>query len=595
MNPSVSDSNIRRHAPAAAIAACVAILAGCASPAPETHDDRAIRPEPAPTTQLDLSHVEFVAAGEEGQRLHRSAVVAGRVTADHAVGSGALGFEARPAPQYADPLAQLRRPDRPINRENYEELDPNPIRRVLEQPVSTFSVDVDTGSYANVRRILNAGHLPPEGAVRIEEMINYFDYDYPAPDDPSTPFSVTVEQAVTPWNANTRLLQIGIKGYVPPPEEVPPANLVFLVDVSGSMNSPDKLGLLKNALKMLAGQLGGDDRVALVVYAGATGVVLESTPGDQVVKIRNALDQLRAGGRTNGAAGIELAYAQARQGFIDGGINRIILATDGDFNVGTVDFDALEDLVERNRESGVALTTLGFGSGNYNDHLMERLADAGDGNHAYIDSLSEARKVLVDEMGATLHTIARDVKIQVEFNPAVVAEYRLIGYENRMLAREDFNNDAVDAGDIGAGHTVTALYELALVGSGGERMDALRYGSAQSIPDSGKEVGFVRLRYKRPESNTSELIEQPVPDRVAETVPSRLRFASAVAAFGQHLRGGKYLEGFSMDDIHSLARDSRGDDAFGYRGEFLQLVRLADGLAVAHRYGPKDRALAGDG
>ncbi|RFF31290.1 vWA domain-containing protein [Wenzhouxiangella sediminis] len=595
MSQSIRNSSIRRRALAAAAAAAVALAAGCASQAPETGEEHKPVSEPAPRTEVDLTQVTIETASEQERRFRQRPVRVEEALADRAAPGQPMAFAPSPASPGADPLAHLRAPDRPINRENYDELDPNPIHRVSEQPVSTFSIDVDTGSYANVRRMLNAGQLPPKGAVRVEEMINYFDYDYPAPEDPSTPFNVVLEQAASPWNENTRLLQIGIKGFVPPPEDVPPANLVFLVDVSGSMHSPDKLGLLKNALKMLAGQLDGDDRVAMVVYAGATGVVLESTPGDQAVKIRNALDQLQAGGRTNGAAGIELAYAQARQGFIEGGINRIILATDGDFNVGTVDFDALVDLVERNRQSGVALTTLGFGTGNYNDHLMEQLADAGDGNHAYIDTLGEARKVLVDEMGATLHTIARDVKIQVEFNPAVVAEYRLIGYENRMLAREDFNNDAVDAGDIGAGHTVTALYELALVGSGGERMDPLRYGAARATREISNELGIVRLRYKQPESDSSQLIERPVPNLAAESASERLRFAAAVAAFGQHLRGGKYLEGFSMEDVHALARDSKGADAFGYRGEFLQLVRLADGLAVARRYGPNERTIASDG
>ncbi|NBB92328.1 MAG: DUF3520 domain-containing protein [Gammaproteobacteria bacterium] len=593
MSQTVRSSNIRSRTLAAALVAAVALTAGCASQSPESDDDGRRVSQPA-LTELDSSRATVDQAGDAERRLRQSPDLAEPAAADRAFQSEAVGFVSRPVAPPADPLAHLRPPDRELDRENYHALDPNPIHRASEQPVSTFSIDVDTGSYANVRRMLNAGQLPPEAAVRVEEMINYFDYDYPAPEDASTPFNVVVEQAATPWNAGTRLLQIGIKGFVPAPDEVPPANLVFLVDVSGSMNSSDKLGLLKNALKMLAGQLDGDDRVAMVVYAGATGLVLESTPGDQTVTIRNALDQLQAGGRTNGAAGIELAYAQARQGFIEGGINRIILATDGDFNVGTVDFDALVDKVERQRASGIALTTLGFGTGNYNDHLMEQLADAGDGNHAYIDTLGEARKVLVDEMGATLHTIARDVKIQVEFNPAVVAEYRLIGYENRMLAREDFNNDAVDAGDIGAGHTVTALYEIALAGSGGERMDPLRYGTTRATREISNELGFVRLRYKHPESDTSELIERAVPNLAAETPSDRLRFASAVAAFGQHLRGGKYLEGFGMDDIQALARDSKGDDPFGYRGEFLQLIRLADGLAVAQA-GSKDQALAADG
>lgn len=485
-----------------------------------------------------------------------------------------------------DALAGIRAPDRFVDRENYAHFDDNPVKRVAEHPVSTFSIDVDTGSYANVRRMLREGRLPPHDAVRVEEMINYFAYDYPVPDSLETPFSVNFEQAATPWNPNTRLLQIGLQGYRPDPAGIPAANLVFLVDVSGSMDSPDKLPLVVSSLKMLTGELDADDRIAIVVYAGATGVVLESTPGDRHATILAALDRLGAGGSTNGGAGIELAYAQARQGFIEGGVNRVILATDGDFNVGTVSFDALIDLVERQRETGIALTTLGFGSGNYNDQLMEQLADAGNGNHAYIDTLSEARKVLVEELSSTMLTIAQDVKIQVEFNPAVVAEYRLIGYENRALKREDFNNDQVDAGDIGAGHTVTALYELALVGSGGERVVPLRYSKsprATTIDGSSRELGFLRLRYKRPGESQSRLIEQPIGNRGAEAASGELAFAAAVAAFGQHLRGAKYLEGFGLEEIHALAGASRGADPFGYRGEFLQLVRLAEGFQVAQR------------
>jgi len=488
------------------------------------------------------------------------------------------GHSAAPLPTIAK-----RWPGHPVDLENYAQFDANPIHRVVEQPVSTFSIDVDTGSYSNIRRMLREGRLPPQDAVRVEEMINYFGYDYPVPEPDGPPFSVTVEQARTPWNPNTHLLQIGLQGYRPDPADIPASNLIFLIDVSGSMNSPDKLPVLVNSMKMLTRELDADDRVAIVVYAGASGLVLESTPGDQHARIQSALDRLSAGGSTNGGAGIDLAYAQARQGFITGGINRVILATDGDFNVGTVDFEALVDRVERQRESGIALTTLGFGTGNYNDHLMEQLADAGNGNHAYIDNLNEARKVLVDELTATLLTIAQDVKIQVEFNPAVVAEYRLIGYENRLLAREDFNNDRVDAGDIGAGHTVTALYEIALVGSGGERIDPLRYQTDRraTLADSpSRELAFLRLRYKTPGLETSELIEQAI-DRADVAMPPRLAFAAAVGAFGQHLRGGQYLQGFDLDDILTLAASARGDDPFGYRGEFVQLVRLADSVGLA--------------
>ncbi|MEQ1801469.1 MAG: VWA domain-containing protein [Gammaproteobacteria bacterium] len=480
----------------------------------------------------------------------------------------------------------------PEERERYAHQDENPVKLASEQPVSTFSVDVDTGSYANVRRFLNDGALPPEDAVRVEELINYFGYDYPVPAFRERPFSVTTTLAPAPWNRDRVLLQVGLKGYEVPAESRAPANLVFLIDVSGSMQDPDKLPLLKNAFRLLARQMKAADRVAMVVYAGAAGAVLEPTPGNEQAKIAAALDQLQAGGSTNGAGGIRLAYDLARQAYIRGGINRIVLATDGDFNVGTTDFDALVNLVEREREGGVSLTTLGFGTGNYNDELLERLADAGNGNHSYIDTLGEGRKVLVEQLSGTLQTIAKDVKIQVEFNPAAVAEYRLIGYENRLLRREDFNNDRVDAGDIGAGHTVTALYELTLTDSPARRVDPLRYGPAGGTParpDSPvAELAHVRLRYKAPDGNTSRLIEQPV--RRADLRPladlpatrSRdLRFAAAVAAFGQKLRGGEHLEGFDYGDIAQLAAGARGDDPSGYRSEFVSLVKLADSLAVA--------------
>ena len=481
------------------------------------------------------------------------------------------------------PLNHLRMPSEPVNRENYAHVDANPIQLVNENPVSTFSIDVDTGAYANVRRMLNEGYLPPQDAVRVEEMINYFSYDYPAPRDAQTPFSINMEIATTPWNPDTHLLQVGLKGFEVEAAERPAANLVFLMDVSGSMQDADKLPLLKNAFRLLTKQLDARDSVALVVYAGATGIVLQPTAGDQKATILSALDQLTASGSTNGAAGINLAYQMAEQAFIEGGINRVILATDGDFNVGTVSFEALVDMVEERRKKGISLTTLGFGTGNYNDHLMEQLADEGNGNYAYIDSINEARKVLVEELSSTLQTIAKDVKIQIEFNPSVVAEYRLIGYENRMLRREDFNNDRIDAGEIGAGHTVTALYEISLVGSAGQRVDPLRYGQPESLTSNGAktELAFVRLRYKQPDSDTSKLIEHALRrDEIVEldAASDELQFSAAVAAFGQQLRGGEYLEDFSYSDIRDLALSGRADDRFGYRGEFISLVNLADSL-----------------
>ncbi len=479
-------------------------------------------------------------------------------------------------------LAQLRVATEPLNRENYAHFTDNPLQRVAEDPFSTFSIDVDTGAYSNMRRMLNGGNRPVKDALRTEELINYFSYDYPRPGNKDRPFSIATEVGPSPWNADTHLLHIGIQGYDVPRAELPASNLVFLVDVSGSMQSPDKLGLLKSALRLLVRELKADDRVSMVVYAGASGVVLEPTAGDQQATITNALDGLTAGGSTNGGAGIRMAYALAQQAFIKEGINRIILATDGDFNVGTVDFEMLKQLVEEKREHGIGLTTLGFGTGNYNDHLMEQLADAGNGNYAYIDTLSEARKALVDEMSSTFMTIAKDVKIQVEFNPATVAEYRLIGYENRALAREDFSNDKVDAGEIGAGHSVTAIYEIALTGGNGQRLDGSRYQPEQASRANTSELALVRVRYKQPDSMTSKLIEQPV--RTAEMVrdlgeaSTDYRFAAAVAGLGQVLRGGKYTGEFSYPEVLTLARGARGDDPFGYRGEFLQLTNLASSL-----------------
>ncbi len=400
-------------------------------------------------------------------------------------------------------------PSEAVDRESYAHLERNGVKLVSSDPVSTFSIDVDTGTYANIRRMLNEGRLPPQDAVRIEEMINYFSYDYKTPNSQKQPFRVTTEIAPAPWSAERHLLHIGIKAYEVDRRELPASNLVFLVDVSGSMFSANKLPLLKSALKMLSSQLSNRDRISLVVYAGASGVVLEPTAGNQRARIASALDALQAGGSTNGGAGIRLAYAMAEQGFIKNGINRVILATDGDFNVGTTNFESLIDLVEEKRKSEISLTTLGFGTGNYNDHLMEQLADKGNGNYAYIDTINEARKVLVDEVGSTLLTIAKDVKIQIEFNPDLVSEYRLIGYENRMLKREDFNNDRVDAGEIGAGHTVTALYEISLKGKKGQ-IDPLRYGKETSSRGaSAEELAFLRLRYKQPDAEKSQLIEYP--------------------------------------------------------------------------------------
>jgi len=470
----------------------------------------------------------------------------------------------------------MPQPAEVANTERYAEHDDNPVKRVAEAPVSTFSIDVDTGSYSNVRRMLRQGVRPPADAVRAEEMINYFTYNHPGPSSLATPFRVTTELAPTPWNGKRQLLMIGIKGYDVPKLELPPANLVFLIDTSGSMQSADKLPLLKQSFAQLVEQLRPQDHVSIVVYAGSAGLVLEPTSGADKDTILAALDNLSAGGSTNGGAGIQLAYATAKQAFVKGGVNRVILATDGDFNVGTTDQKALETLVGDQRRSGIALSTLGFGQGNYNDRMAERLADVGDGSHAYIDTLQEARKVLVREMQSTLLTIAKDVKIQIEFNPAQVAEYRLIGYENRMLNREDFANDKVDAGDIGAGHEVTALYELTLVGSGGDRLPALRYAMPElkGGPVSA-ELGHLRLRYKRPGEDTSRLIETPIarPRSERTVAPSAsLRFAAAVAAYADALRGGKNIDGWTWTDIARAAREASGADPWKQRAEFIGLV-----------------------
>jgi len=491
---------------------------------------------------------------------------------------------------YGSPRAQISKPMPagdiyypPIqpytDRENYAEIKENPVKLVAHKPVSTFSIDVDTGSYSNVRRMLNEGRLPPHDAVRVEEMINYFSYSYPQPRG-RQPFSVITELAPSPWNADTQLLHVGIQGVKFDQDERPAANLVFLVDVSGSMNNPNKIGLLKSSLKLLAKNMRDDDRIAIAVYAGAAGTVLESTSDER--KILRSLNKLRAGGSTNGAAGIQLAYDIAEENYIEDGINRVMLATDGDFNVGMTDFDQLIQLVEKKRNNGVSLTTLGFGGGNYNDHLMEQLADAGNGNHAYIDTLKEANKVLVEQMGATLQTIAKDVKIQLEFNPAQVSQYRLIGYENRQLRNQDFNNDKIDAGEIGAGHTVTALYEIVLADSEGGWVEPLKYQATKNNDSLSGELAELRIRYKQPDSDSSELILQALNTKDImqdlDDSSENFRFSAAVAGFGQVLRGGDMLQEFNYDEVLDLARSARGDDNHGYRGEFLTLVSLASSL-----------------
>jgi Ca-activated chloride channel family protein len=597
----------------------IALAAGCASESPEPIDSQptdtvssaVIVPEPiingvlpadAPVLAVqDEATIDQAAPPvktdfyREKEEIHSYEIKRANVNAPQTTGLS----RAMPASLPRMQMDSIRMPAERLYSEQYEHPGDQQTVRVSDVPVSTFSIDVDTGSYSNMRRWVSQGQLPPEDAVRAEEFINYFDYRYEVPDETEQPFSVNTEIAQTPWNAATYLVRIGIQGYKVPHQALPSSNLVFLVDVSGSMQSADKLPLLKQALSMLTRKLDANDTISMVVYAGASGVVLDSVAGNQGATILAALQQLEAGGSTNGAAGIQLAYQLARQNFKADGVNRVILATDGDFNVGVASTQELKDMIERQRKSGIALTTLGFGSGNYNDHMLEQLADAGNGNHAYIDRLSEAQKVLSEEMSSTLLTIAKDVKIQLEFNPNTVSEYRLIGYENRVLNEEDFNNDQVDAGDIGAGHTVTALYEINLVGSDFQRLPSHRYNHSSAKREKSfaytDELAHLRIRYKLPGEGQSKLIQTPIlangfQDQ-NEQGSDDFRFAAAVAAFAQKLRGGKYLESYSYSDIRQLASQSRGEDPFAYRGEFLQLVSLADSLTPPDTTTPEELAM----
>ena len=469
--------------------------------------------------------------------------------------------------------------------ESYDTIRENPFLLVGQAPLSTFSIDVDTASYANVRRFLSGNRMPPIDAVRIEELINYFDYDYPQPDG-ADPFSVSVEIASCPWNVDHRLARIGIKGIEYTPEERPAANLVFLVDVSGSMASPNKLPLLQDALRLMVDELSRDDWVSMVVYAGASGLALPSTSCGNLDTIRTAISNLRSGGSTNGGAGIQLAYDVALDNFIEGGINRVILATDGDFNVGTTGQGDLTRLIEEKAKSGVFLSVLGFGMGNLKDSTLEMLADQGNGNYAYIDTINEARKVLVDQLSGTLITIAKDVKIQVEFNPAQASAYRLIGYENRMLAARDFNDDTKDAGEIGAGHSVTALYEIVPLGLEVNLpdVDPLKYQTVTAMTPEAQsgELMTVKLRFKDPDGDVSKLIELPIADEGADYSESSddFAFAAAVASFGMLLRESSYAGEITYDDVIAIAEEALGEDVFGYRTEFVELVRHAATLTA---------------
>lgn len=482
-----------------------------------------------------------------------------------------------------------------FNTEDYDGIVENRFRTAKDNPLSTFSIDVDAASYSNIRRFLNQGELPPAGAVRVEEMINYFHYNYPQPAG-EAPFAVQTEMSAAPWNKNNRLVLVSLQGKKVATEKIPASNLVFLIDVSGSMEDENKLPLVKQSMKMLADQLRPQDKVAIVVYAGNAGLVLPSTSGANIQTIKDAIDRLEAGGSTAGGEGIKLAYKVAREQFIKEGNNRVILCTDGDFNVGASSDDDMERLIEQERKSGIFLTILGYGMGNYKDNKMQKLADKGNGNHAYIDNLNEARKVLVSEFGGTLFTIAKDVKLQVEFNPAKVQAYRLIGYENRMLNKEDFNNDKKDAGDLGSGHTVTALYEIIPVGVKSdfiENTDPLKYQSSTEAKTSNNAAGelmTIKLRYKAPDSDRSRLMEHPVIDDhiTLDNSSDNFRFAAAVAQFGMLLRQSEFMQQSSYGNVLALANSAVADDKEGYRKEFIQLVQKANGIVKKQKPGEEE-------
>jgi Ca-activated chloride channel homolog len=521
-----------------------------------------------------LSRVAKVQAPMEKARESK---VRGDATRGYTAGGG-VPIQVVPAPEAGSFAYQ------PEGDDKFKQFDSNPIRQVTwEDRWSTFSVDVDTASYSFARRMLNEGRLPQKDSVRVEEMINYFDYAWPVPESRKAPFEPTVVVSDSPWTKGKKLVHIGIKGYEMKRSEVPDANLVLLLDVSGSMNSPDKLPLAVSSMELLLESLKPTDTVAIVVYAGAAGQVLAPTPVKDKDKILGALRSLTPGGSTAGAAGIELAYQLAEKTFRKGGVNRVILATDGDFNVGIDDTEELKGFVERKRDKGIFLSVLGFGQGNYRDELAQALAQNGNGVAAYIDTINEAKKVLVNEASGSLFTIAKDVKIQVEFNPQTVAEYRLVGYETRSLKREDFNNDRVDAGDVGSGHTVTALYEITPVGSNAVSVDTPRYSPNNDPPTriergARNEYGFIRIRYKLPTETVSEVINQPIPLRtpdVPAVVQREVKFSTAVAGFGQLLRGGTHTGNLTYEDIIESAQNAKGEDRNGYRAEFVDLVRKA--------------------
>lgn len=482
----------------------------------------------------------------------------------------------RPSLAYKISQPEARMQPRQAERERYDKVNDNPVKLTARDSVSTLSLDVDTGSYSNVRRFLKQGRLPPADAVRVEELVNYFPYAYPSRPQGSAPFTVTTEAAPAPWNAEHVLLRVGVKAVERNAQAMPPANLVFLIDVSGSMNSQDKLPLVKATLRQLVEQLRPQDRVSIVTYSGREELALAPTSDKQ--QILAVVEGLYASGATAGGQALAMAYQQARAAYIQGGINRIVMATDGDFNVGVANVDQLKSTIARERASGVSLTMLGFGQGNYNEPMMQQLAQVGNGNYSYIDSAQEARKVLVEELSSTFNTVAADVKLQLEFNPATVQEWRLIGYENRLLNEADFRNDKVDAVEIGAGKSVTALYELTPVGRAALHVPR-RYESRAAAPaGKGNEFGELRIRYKQPGQDKGVEMQQVIGTQLAPQPSGDWRFAAAVAGFGQLLRGGTYTGPWTYADAAALARQGRGDDPQGWRGEFVQLVELAGGM-----------------
>jgi Ca-activated chloride channel family protein len=508
-----------------------------------------------------------------------------KLTPPRIVKDGAVVDEA-PAPEALKDV-KIGDKEEEFNTEDYDRIVENRFLTAKQNPLSTFSIDVDEAAYSNVRRYINNGSIPPAGAVRIEEMINYFDYTYPQPTI-DAPFSVNTELSECPWNSQHRLVHIGLQGKEIPLQNLPNANIVFLIDVSGSMEEPNKLPLVKASMSLLADQLRADDKVAIVVYAGNAGLVLPATSGANKIAIKEAIDQLQAGGSTAGGEGIKLAYKVARESFIKGGNNRIVLATDGDFNVGASSNDELVSIIEKERKTGIFLSVLGYGMGNYKDSKMQQLADKGNGNHSYIDNINEARKVLVSEFGSTLFTIAKDVKIQIEFNPAKVQAYRLIGYENRVLAAEDFNDDQKDAGELGSGHTVTALYEVIPTGIKSDlitKVDDLKYQSVKNtvpVTSGGNELMTIKLRYKKPDGDVSKLIVHPVNDShlALANTSDNFRFSAAVASFGMLLRNSEFKQNASFPQVISLAKSAKGADANGYRQEFISLVQAAGSLTA---------------